>query len=114
MRYKAPFTLFKRKLGSGKAVWYYQVYDENGRRRQYSTGTDTKTAARIVCFDLYRKNNLIQKPVQTFANYTADWFIYDKCPYVKYRLLRVCESQAIMSPLRTTRENVTPRGSLGG
>ncbi|GHU38694.1 hypothetical protein FACS1894190_00850 [Spirochaetia bacterium] len=25
-----------------------------------------------------------------------------------------CESQVIMSPLRTTRENVTPRGSLGG
>jgi integrase len=88
MRFRAPFTLFKRRLDSGKIVWYYHVYDENGRRRQYSTGTAKKRDAWAVCIELYRKDRLIAQPSLTFADYTADWFIYDKCPYIKYRLLR--------------------------
>ena len=46
MRLKQPYSLYKRKLKSGKEVYYYQTYDEFGNRTSgKSTGQATKTAA---------------------------------------------------------------------
>ena len=53
MRIKANFTVFGRKLPSGKRVFYYQCYDGKGRR-QYakSTGLTKKTEAVAYCMRL--------------------------------------------------------------
>lgn len=45
MRYKEPYTLFKKTLKSGTQIWYYMYYDEYGRRRQISTGQTRKIIA---------------------------------------------------------------------
>lgn len=42
---RKEFSLFKRKMPSGKYVYYYYVYDENGKRVPRSTGERTKAKA---------------------------------------------------------------------
>jgi len=43
MRAKAIFTVFGRRLPSGKRVFYYQCYDEKGKRQwAKSTGLSKK------------------------------------------------------------------------
>jgi integrase len=37
---------------------------------------------------LFKRNRLIPPKSHTFADYTADWFDYDKCLYIKSRLNR--------------------------
>jgi hypothetical protein len=32
MRIKDDFTVFPREMASGKVIWYYQNYDDEGRR----------------------------------------------------------------------------------
>lgn len=44
MRYKKEFSLYLRKLHSGKGIYYYQTYDERGNRTvAKSTGCTNKT-----------------------------------------------------------------------
>ena len=48
MRYREPFTLFLRKLPSGKRIWYYQTYDKNNKRTSaFSTEKKSKAAAKV-------------------------------------------------------------------
>jgi hypothetical protein len=77
MRVKEAFSVFPRKLKSGKVVFYYQCYDEAGRRSSgLSTGELTKTAAKAYCMRLYRERILFpatQKHIPTFGEYANDW-----------------------------------------
>jgi hypothetical protein len=83
MNYRQPFILFKKSLKSGSRIWYYVIYDANGKRRQFSCGTKFKYQAMQYCLDLYEKNAFkIKKPALTFQEYTKDWSIFDKCPYI--------------------------------
>lgn len=103
MRFKSPFTLFRKTLRSGKKVWYYYFYDEYNKRHQFSTGCTTKAQAEAVCMELYRSGNMIptvQNPLAllssrpfeqrfstpVFREYTANWFIYDKCEYFQKKI----------------------------
>ena len=51
MRAREPFTLYKRKLAD-KAVFYYVVYDDQGKRRKFSTGCTTKSQALAYTMEL--------------------------------------------------------------
>lgn len=91
MRYREPFTVFPRKMKSGLVVWYYQTYDNNNRRTTArSTGQTLKGAARAYCNKLYKEDALIPNRGGniTFANYSVDWWEWDKCEYLKYRRSR--------------------------
>lgn len=88
MRYRAPFNLFKKTLNSGAKVYYYVTYDKMNRRKQFSTGCKTKSEALKYCFDLFKKDELINTKNILFTTYTKDWYIYDKCPYVQSLLAR--------------------------
>jgi integrase len=88
MRFHAPFSLFRRRTGTGLFVWYYAVYDETGQRRQFSTGCIRKSEARRLCLELFRRDRLLQNKSPLFRDYTADWFDYDKCLYIKSRTIR--------------------------
>jgi integrase len=88
MRYKAPFSLFRRRIGAGLFVWYYAAYDEIGQRRQFSTGAIHKGEARKICLELFRRDRLLQNKSPLFEDYAADWFDYDKSLYIKSRLIR--------------------------
>jgi hypothetical protein len=86
MRYHEPFILFRRR--NGARIWYYAIYTVEGERRQYSTGTKSKSRARHYCLDLFKKDRLVPKKSRTFADYTVDWYDYDKCLYIQSRLNR--------------------------
>jgi integrase len=89
MRAKAIFTVFGRKLASGKTVFYYQCYDEKGKRLwAKSTGLHKKTEATAYCMKLYRDGLLIPLPkTPTFAEYAEGWFDIETCRYLKRRQL---------------------------
>jgi integrase len=89
MRYREQYTLIKRNLKSGKPVYYYRTYDENGNRTTAkSTGQSTKTAARTYCNELLKSGKLLNSTDITFADYSMDWWIYEKCPYIRSRIER--------------------------
>jgi integrase len=87
MRLKEAFSVFPRKLTSGKIVFYYQCYDENGCRSSgLSTGQVTKTAARAYCMQLYREGVLFPSAklhIPTFEEYARNWWDWDTCEYLK-------------------------------
>ena len=91
MRYREPFTVFPRKMKSGRVVWYYQTYDNRNRRTTArSTGQTSKGAARTYCNKLFKEDALIPNRGGniTFAKYSENWWVWDKCEYVRYRLSR--------------------------
>lgn len=88
MRYKEPFCLFKKRLKSGRIVYYYSYYDAIGRRRQHSTGCRLKSEAKRYCLDLYRHGSMEPPKEITFREYTETFFIYDKCRYIQGKLMR--------------------------
>jgi len=89
MRIKGVFTLFARKLPSGQKVFYYQCYDQKGRRQwAKSTGQSRKTEAVAFCMKLYKDGLLIpEKKLPTFAEFSAGWWEADTCRYLKWREL---------------------------
>jgi hypothetical protein len=92
MRTRDIFSVFARRMKSGKVVFYYQTYDADGRRVcAHSTGERTKTAARAVCMRLFREGKLLpeaQKKVVTFGEYARGWWEWGSCPYLKRRMAR--------------------------
>lgn len=86
------FSLYRR----GNGYWYYTVYDANGKRWQKSTGTNgSKTEARSVCFQRAREGSLLEgcvvgreDPPVVFGKFAADFYDYDRCPYIRSRLAR--------------------------
>lgn len=88
MRFREPFKVFPKKLKSGFTVYYYTVYDEHNRRKQYSTGCKTKRLAMKYCYSKFKEDNLVPVKSYIFKEYTKDWFIYDKCPYIRFKLSR--------------------------
>jgi len=89
MRYRDPFTVFARPLPSGKTIYYYRTYDEGGKRTTArSTGRTTRTAAKAYCRELMRQGRLVPSRDLTFAEYAANWWVYDRCHYIRSRLAR--------------------------
>ncbi len=85
MKQRQNFSLYKRKVKSG-TVFYFRTYSPDGRRTAgRSTGKETKAAARTYVENLLRKGSLLTKGDLTFGNFAANWFLWDKCLYVKER-----------------------------
>jgi integrase len=89
MRSKQEFSIYGRKVASGKTIFYYHTYDEDGRRLcGHSTGKSTRTAAREFCMALFREQRLLprdQGKIPTLDEFTKGWFDYDTCPYLMRR-----------------------------
>jgi integrase len=92
MRIRDDFTVFPREMASGKVIWYYQTYDEDGRRTvAHSTGETTRTAAVKKCNALMKEGKLLPKEqvrIPTFADYAQGWWDPATCLYLKKRLAR--------------------------
>ena len=91
MRYREPFTIFPRKMKSGLVVWYYQTYDNKNRRTTArSTGQTSKGAARVYCNKLFKEGTLVPNRDNniTFQKYSVNWWVWDKCEYLKFRRSR--------------------------
>jgi len=91
------FTLYFRKVPSGKRVFYYYAYDDEGERLgPWTTGETTKTAARNFCIRLIKLGRLLPgaKEMPTFAEYAADFWDWESSPYLKDRKKRRKLTQA--------------------
>ena len=91
MRYREPFTVFPRKLKSGRIVWYFQTYDEKGKRTAArSTGQTCRSAARAYCRKLEKEDALVPQPkcFITFEEYAEGWWTPGECEYLKYKMNR--------------------------
>ena len=87
-RYREPFSLFARKTKKGK-IWYYRSYDEYGNRTVgRSTGETSKTRARQYCCKLLLEGRIVPTKEISFAAYTTNWWLWDKCDYIRGRLAR--------------------------
>ena len=100
MKYRQPFTLIQRNK-----VWYYRVFDEEGKRKTYSTGQISKAKAMAYVMSKFKQGTLIpDKPklnLITFATYAKNWWDWDKCLYLRHERARgmeysrrYCDNQA--------------------
>jgi site-specific recombinase XerD len=87
MRQKNIFNIFPRKLKNGMVIFYYYIYDANGKRKQYSTGKTSEAEAYKECIRLTKQNKLNKRSSLEFETYCKDWFIYDDCKYIQAKLL---------------------------
>ena len=89
MRTKQLYTLLSRSTLRGGVVWYYRTYDDAGRRTTArSTGCRTKTAAHAYCRRLLEEGRLIPDRPVRFAELAQDFWVWDRCPYVKRKRVR--------------------------
>jgi integrase len=80
------FTLFSRKVPSGKTVVYYYAYDDEGHRLgPWSTGEASKTAARNYCNRLNREGKLLPGPkgIPTFEEFSQGFWDWETSEYLK-------------------------------
>lgn len=71
---KQPFYLTKRKLPSGKSIYYFYTYDKYGNRTTpQSTGLSKKSEAMLYCTNLLIKHSLNQSSIN-FKDYANDFF----------------------------------------
>jgi integrase len=85
------FTLYFRKVPSGKRLFYYYAYDDEGRRLgPWATGQATKTGARNYCNGLIRQGKLLpdDKEMPIFEDYAKTFWDWDNSPYLKERRKR--------------------------
>jgi integrase len=87
MQERNSFNIFPRRLKNGKTIYYYYIYDESGKRKQYSTGKDNEKEAYQVCLHLMKQNKLNHNSSFLFERYCQDWFVYDKCDYIQAKLM---------------------------
>jgi integrase len=96
---KASYTLYQRERTKGKSVWYFQTYDENGKRLPgRSTGATVKSEARAYCERLLIAGKLAQGRAPTLAAWIAErhWYEWDReepAPRCKYSLGRIARSE---------------------
>jgi integrase len=83
MRQKSDYQLYPRSLKSGKKVYYYYAYDHTGKRRGKSTGQTTLSAARNWVNRQLKQGNLVTSGAVRFSDWARDWWIWDKCGYIK-------------------------------
>lgn len=91
MRFREDFPLYKRTLKSGKVVWYYHAYDEDGTRISISTGHTKKSKARNYVLQLVKQDCLIpttSKKTTTLNEFSKPFWVWGECPYVMDKINR--------------------------
>jgi hypothetical protein len=83
---KKKFYLYKRQLKKGY-IYYVQYIDEYGNLLPgRSTGQTSKAAAEAWSNDRLQKGFISPDKNVAFSVYAQDWWIWDKCDYVRYKL----------------------------
>jgi integrase len=87
MKSETRYGIYRRKMKSGKTVYYYWGYMSNGEKIYRSTGEDTYEKAVRYCHNLIKLGKLVEEKNLIFSAYTENFFVYEDCPYIKTRLL---------------------------
>ncbi len=91
MRYRELFMVYPRRMRSGLVVFYFQTYDEAGKRLSArSTGARNARDARLYCMKLYKAGLLgvASKRVPTMGEFSKGWWNLETCEYLKSRMAR--------------------------
>lgn len=81
------FGVFPKNI-HGSVIFYFWVYDAQGKRRFHSTGKRNRDEAVRFCRTLQIKGQLQNNPPLYFSRYTKDFFIFENCPYINHRITR--------------------------
>ena len=105
---KQPFYLSKRKLPSGKTVYYYYCYDFNGNRTvPKSTGCSKKSEAMEYCIDLLQKVDFKSK--RWLLSEYATIMYEDNSKYITIRTLTAPLKENSINLARSNIKNhITP------
>lgn len=80
MRYRQPFIVYPRQLSSGRKIFYYQTYDQFGKRTvPQSTGKLTETASTAFCMKLWKDDKLIPATLAISSEFSKD-ILYTRSP----------------------------------
>lgn len=75
----STFTLFVRC-----GIWYADVRTPSGKRKKVTTKAKTRRAAMQVALAMQEEGRFDDDDANpSFWSYVRDWWIWDKCPYVK-------------------------------
>ena len=89
MRFKQPFTLYRRQLRDGTRVYYYRYYTGDGHRAGgRSTGQTTKAQALKYVLELIRTGRLDSPHEITFGTYAENWWVWGRCSYLEGQATR--------------------------
>ncbi len=83
------FVLFPRKQRE-KVIWYYYIYDQNGKRWFRSTGTSNKAKARAYVLKKYKDGTLFKFKTKEvlFKEFAQPFWIWETCPIVNSKIKR--------------------------
>lgn len=85
MRVTEPYTIFPRKLASGKTVYYYQYRTKDGKRMPAkSTGCETLSKAKRFCNKLYNEGKFEKTSSPKFIVFTNNFFM-EKSDFTKWK-----------------------------
>jgi integrase len=98
------FNLYKRPTTNHKKnIFYVQFYDEFGNRMTArSTGQTSKAAAENWSFEQLKRGVIPTEKNITFGKFAGNFWIWDKCTYVKNRRRRQANiSQSYVEDMRS-------------
>jgi integrase len=83
------FQLYKRDKSQGKKIYYCEFFDETGAKiKRVSTKQTSKAAARTWAIHQITHGLVHVQKDQKFSTYAQDWFVWDKCEYLKREINR--------------------------
>ena len=84
----SQFTLFPRKSKRHCQIYYVRFRDSDTGERltPTSSGKTNKSAATQWAIDQLRKGDITQKSKLSFREFTKNWFVWGKCPYISLML----------------------------
>ncbi|HEB09802.1 MAG TPA: site-specific integrase, partial [Spirochaetales bacterium] len=87
---KAPYSLHKRPTkNKNRYIYYVQFRDQDGNYTSaLSTGQTSKSSALIWTTEYLKKGYIPTKRGFTFEKFSKDWWMWDKCNYIKGKLAR--------------------------
>ena len=98
-RLRKDYSLYRRRTKDGARIWYYRTYDRYGQRTAgRTTGQTNRTLAERHCNALLRQGELVPVREIGFEAYAADWWIWDRCDYIRQRLARSPADRPAISP----------------
>ena len=87
---KKPFSIYKRPTTrKGKHIYYVQFRDADGNyMTAMSTHQSSKSAAINWSNEYIKKGFIPSNRGKSFADYSKDFWVWDKCEYIKSKLAR--------------------------
>jgi integrase len=77
-----PFTIYKRWMKDGRAVWYFRFYHNGRRVPGQSTGETSLALAKLYVMRLYNEGRLAPSSRLRFSEYSKGWW-QPGCAYVR-------------------------------